>query len=110
MDPLQKTISFRPKQDAVKQEVDRNEDMIRSSLRAIAALNRTRYRAPYCTIYISFHMHSIIFRERKFNLLLSLLVLSTCSGGDCSHKFKNLMNEIGKSQTLWDKFCSIRNE
>lgn len=73
VDPLQKTISFRPKQDAVKQEVDRNEDMIRSSLRAIAALNRI-------------------------------------SGGDCSHKFKNLMNEIGKSQTLWEKFCSIRNE
>ncbi|MCD9639896.1 Cullin-associated NEDD8-dissociated protein 1 [Datura stramonium] len=44
--------------DAVKQEVDRNEDMIRSALRAIAALNRI-------------------------------------SGGDYSHKFKNLMGEIG---------------
>lgn len=43
VDPLQKTINFRPKQDAVKQEVDRNEDMIRSALRAIAALNRIRY-------------------------------------------------------------------
>lgn len=73
VDPLQKTINFRPKQDAVKQEVDRNEDMIRSALRAIASLNRI-------------------------------------SGGDCSHKFKNLMSEIGKSQTLWDKYCSIRNE
>ncbi|CAI0376789.1 unnamed protein product [Linum tenue] len=40
VDPLQKTINFKPKQDAVKQEVDRNEDMIRSALRAIAALNR----------------------------------------------------------------------
>ncbi|KAK6159687.1 hypothetical protein DH2020_003068 [Rehmannia glutinosa] len=40
VDPLQKTIHFRPKQDAVKQEVDRNEDMIRSALRAIASLNR----------------------------------------------------------------------
>ncbi|GAB2283803.1 Cullin-associated NEDD8-dissociated protein 1 [Dionaea muscipula] len=39
VDPLQKTINFKPKQDAVKQEVDRNEDMIRSSLRAIASLN-----------------------------------------------------------------------
>ncbi|XP_058007206.1 cullin-associated NEDD8-dissociated protein 1 [Hevea brasiliensis] len=39
VDPLQKTINFKPKQDAVKQEVDRNEDMIRSALRAIAALN-----------------------------------------------------------------------
>ena len=43
MDPLQKTINFKPKQDAVKQEVDRNEDMIRSALRAIAALNRIRF-------------------------------------------------------------------
>lgn len=73
VDPLQKTVSFRPKQDAVKQEVDRNEDMVRSALRAIASVNRI-------------------------------------SGGDCSHKFKNLMNEIGKSQTLWDNYCSIRNE
>ncbi|KAK3025449.1 hypothetical protein RJ639_041335 [Escallonia herrerae] len=40
VDPLQKTTSFRPKQDAVKQEVDRNEDMIRSALRAVASLNR----------------------------------------------------------------------
>ncbi|RDX84693.1 Cullin-associated NEDD8-dissociated protein 1 [Mucuna pruriens] len=73
IDPLQKTINFKPKQDAVKQEVDRNEDMIRSALRAIASLNRI-------------------------------------SGGDCSVKFKNLMNEISKSQTLWDKYYSIRNE
>nr|GMD40784.1 cullin-associated NEDD8-dissociated protein 1 [Ipomoea batatas] len=73
VDPLQKTINFRPKQDAVKQEVDRNEDMIRSALRAIASLNRI-------------------------------------SGGDYSHKFKNLMSEIAKSQTLWDKYCSIKNE
>lgn len=43
VDPLQKTINFRPKQDAVKQEVDRNEDMIRSALRAIASLNRIKY-------------------------------------------------------------------
>ncbi|XP_057469617.1 cullin-associated NEDD8-dissociated protein 1-like isoform X2 [Actinidia eriantha] len=73
VDPLQKTINFRPKQDAVKQEVDRNEDMIRSTLRAIASLNRI-------------------------------------SGGDCSLKFKNLMSEIAKSPTLWEKYCSIRNE
>ncbi|KAG8368925.1 hypothetical protein BUALT_Bualt15G0097100 [Buddleja alternifolia] len=73
VDPLQKTINFRPKLDAVKQEVDRNEDMIRSALRAIASLNRI-------------------------------------SGGDCSHKFKNLMNEIAKSQALSEKYSSIRNE
>ncbi|KZV43714.1 hypothetical protein F511_00265 [Dorcoceras hygrometricum] len=46
VDPLQKTINFRPKQDAVKQEVDRNEDMIRSALRVIASLNRIRYVSP----------------------------------------------------------------
>ncbi|CAA6667789.1 unnamed protein product [Spirodela intermedia] len=39
-DPLEKTINHKPKQDAVKQEVDRNEDMIRSALRAISSLNR----------------------------------------------------------------------
>ncbi|KAH9684487.1 Cullin-associated NEDD8-dissociated protein 1 [Citrus sinensis] len=43
VDPLQKTINFKPKQDAVKQEVDRNEDMIRSALRAIASLNQIRH-------------------------------------------------------------------
>ncbi|KAI4298901.1 hypothetical protein L6164_032414 [Bauhinia variegata] len=73
VEPLQKTIIFKPKQDAVKQEVDRNEDMIRSALRAIASLNRI-------------------------------------SGGDCSVRFKHLMNEISKSQTLWEKYYSIRNE
>ncbi|TYI77970.1 hypothetical protein E1A91_D06G178000v1 [Gossypium mustelinum] len=73
VDPLQKTINFKPKQDAVKQEVDRNEDMIRSALRAIASLNRI-------------------------------------SGGDSSMKLKNLMSEIWKSPTLWDKYYSIRNE
>ena len=43
MDPLQKTTNFKPKQDAVKQEVDRNQDMIRSALRAIASLTRIRF-------------------------------------------------------------------
>ncbi|KAK4605483.1 hypothetical protein RGQ29_013506 [Quercus rubra] len=73
VDPLQKTINFKPKPDAVKQEVDRNEDMIRSALRAIALLNHI-------------------------------------SGGDCSLKFKNLMTQISKSPTLWDKYYSIKNE
>uniref|UniRef100_A0A7N0ZXV2 Cullin-associated NEDD8-dissociated protein 1 n=1 Tax=Kalanchoe fedtschenkoi TaxID=63787 RepID=A0A7N0ZXV2_KALFE len=73
VEPLQKTINFKPKQDAVKQEVDRNEDMIRSALRAISSLNRI-------------------------------------SGGDYSHKFKSLISEISKSQALWEKYCSIRNE
>ncbi|PIA55279.1 hypothetical protein AQUCO_00800179v1 [Aquilegia coerulea] len=73
VDPLQKTVNHKPKQDAVKQEVDRNEDMIRSALRAIASLNRI-------------------------------------SGGDCSLKFKSLMNEIMRSSVLAEKFNSISNE
>ncbi|KAK1402413.1 Cullin-associated NEDD8-dissociated protein 1 [Heracleum sosnowskyi] len=40
VDPLQKTIEYRPQEDAVKHEIDRNEDMIRSALSAIASLNR----------------------------------------------------------------------
>ncbi|KAL8237397.1 hypothetical protein R6Q59_018478 [Mikania micrantha] len=73
VEPLQKTVNFKPKHDAVKQEIDRNEDMNRSALRAIASLNRI-------------------------------------SGGDCSHKFKNLMGEIAKTPLIWEKYCSIRNE
>ncbi|KAL9273514.1 Cullin-associated NEDD8-dissociated protein 1-like protein, partial [Drosera capensis] len=73
VDPLQKTINFKPKQDAVKQEVDRNEDMIRSALRAIASLNRI-------------------------------------SGGDCSLRFKQLMEHITRTIPLSEKFNSIRNE
>ncbi|GJS68358.1 cullin-associated NEDD8-dissociated protein 1-like protein, partial [Tanacetum coccineum] len=40
VDHLQKTLNFRSKQDVIKQEVDRNEDMIQSALRAISLLNR----------------------------------------------------------------------
>jgi cullin-associated NEDD8-dissociated protein 1 len=52
VDPQQKTINFKPKQDAVKQEVDRNEDMICSTLCAIASLNRIRFSA-YLDVLIS---------------------------------------------------------
>ncbi|CAM6099751.1 unnamed protein product [Calypogeia fissa] len=40
VEPLEKTVTNKTKPDAVKQEVDRNEDMIRSTLRAIDSLNR----------------------------------------------------------------------
>ncbi|KAG1370006.1 hypothetical protein COCNU_15G003720 [Cocos nucifera] len=73
VDPLNKTISHKPKADAVKQEVDRNEDMIRSALRAIASLSRI-------------------------------------SGGDCSLKFKKLMDDIMKSAPLAEKYNSVRSE
>ena len=37
---LEKTLQARLKSDAVKQEVDRNEDLIRSALRAVDSLHR----------------------------------------------------------------------
>eukprot|EP00897_Mesotaenium_endlicherianum_P010551 jgi/Mesen1/9524/ME000637S08970 len=40
VEPLEKSVTTRTKQDAVKQEVDRNEDMIRSTLRAIDSITR----------------------------------------------------------------------
>ncbi|OAY62667.1 Cullin-associated NEDD8-dissociated protein 1 [Ananas comosus] len=73
VDPLEKTITHKPKTDAVKQEVDRNEDMIRSALRAIASLSRI-------------------------------------SGGDCSLKFKVLMNNIMSTPALAEKYNSVRSE
>ncbi|KAJ6798880.1 cullin-associated NEDD8-dissociated protein 1 isoform X2 [Iris pallida] len=73
VDPLERTINHKPKLDAVKQEVDRNEDMIRSALRAIASLSRI-------------------------------------SGGDCSLKFKALMNSITHTASLAEKYNSVRSE
>ncbi|MQM07346.1 hypothetical protein Taro_040192 [Colocasia esculenta] len=73
VDPLEKTVNHKPKQDAVKQEVDRNEDMIRSALRAIASLNRI-------------------------------------SGGDCSMKFKSLMQKITSHPSLAEKYNAVRSE
>ncbi|GBG74361.1 hypothetical protein CBR_g18772 [Chara braunii] len=40
VEPLEKTVTKKPKKEAVKQEVDRNEDMIRSALRAVNSLSR----------------------------------------------------------------------
>lgn len=39
VEPLTATLTAKVKSDAVKQEVDRNEDMLRSCLRAISAVN-----------------------------------------------------------------------
>lgn len=52
MDHLHKTINFKPKQDAVKQEVDRNEDMIRSALRTIASLHRIRLAPCFLSVIL----------------------------------------------------------
>lgn len=57
----------------MKQEIDRNEDMIRSALRAIVSLNRI-------------------------------------SGGECSAKFKMLMDSIKKSNDLSEKYNAVRHE
>jgi hypothetical protein len=40
VEPLEKALTARLKSDAVKQEVDRHEDMLRACLRALDALNR----------------------------------------------------------------------
>eukprot|EP00195_Chlamydomonas_chlamydogama_P007020 CAMPEP_0202892974 /NCGR_PEP_ID=MMETSP1392-20130828/2632_1 /ASSEMBLY_ACC=CAM_ASM_000868 /TAXON_ID=225041 /ORGANISM="Chlamydomonas chlamydogama, Strain SAG 11-48b" /LENGTH=1235 /DNA_ID=CAMNT_0049577131 /DNA_START=157 /DNA_END=3864 /DNA_ORIENTATION=- len=40
VEPLEKTLTTKLKSDAVKQEVDRHEDMLRSCLRAVDAVNR----------------------------------------------------------------------
>lgn len=40
LEPLEKTVNRKVKTDAVKQEADRNEDMVRSALRAVDALSR----------------------------------------------------------------------
>ncbi|XP_030934254.1 cullin-associated NEDD8-dissociated protein 1-like [Quercus lobata] len=42
--------------------------------------------------------------------LRAIASLNRISGGDCSLKFKNLMTEISKFPTLWDTYCSIKNE
>ena len=58
VDPLQKTVNFKPKQDVVKQEVDRNEDMIRSALRAVASLNRIR-----CVLFFFYLFRKLYFQN-----------------------------------------------
>ena len=40
VEPLQKTVTTAPKTDAVAQDVERNEELIKSALRAIAAMSR----------------------------------------------------------------------
>ena len=79
---MQKTVSFRPKQDAVKQEVDRNEDMVRSALRAIASLNRIRYVyfSPFPLIW-EFHTDNCSFCFlHNFSLLDCFLKLTQAPG------------------------------
>jgi hypothetical protein len=51
VDPLEKSVTNKTKPDAVKQEVDRNEDMIRSALRAIDSLNRIKYVTVKLTFF-----------------------------------------------------------
>jgi len=40
VEPLRATVATKPKEGSVKQEVERNDELIRSSLRAIAAITR----------------------------------------------------------------------
>lgn len=56
VDPLQKIIDYKPKEDAVQQEFDDNEEMIQSALRAIASLYTVRFKSEllayseHCTL------------------------------------------------------------
>ncbi len=43
VNPLEKSVTNKTKPDVVKQEVDCNEDMIRSALHAIDSLNWIKY-------------------------------------------------------------------
>ena len=43
--PLEKTLTARMKRDAVQQEIDRNEDLLRSALRAIRSIEQHRLSA-----------------------------------------------------------------
>jgi len=40
VEPLRTTVTFKPSQTAVKQEIERNDEQVRSALRAIAAISR----------------------------------------------------------------------
>jgi len=39
-EPLEKTLTARMKRDAVQQEIDRNNDMLRSALRVVSSINQ----------------------------------------------------------------------
>ena len=84
MEPIEKTISHKPKGDAVKQEVDRNEDMIRSTLRAISSLSRIRSSLDSILASIvfspnilrAFYFHILPFFLKK-NIILCFAVAAT---------------------------------
>jgi len=40
VEPLRATVSSKPKESAVKQEIERNDELVRSALRAISAISR----------------------------------------------------------------------
>jgi len=67
VDPLEKTVTNKTKPDAVKQEVDRNEDMIRSALRAIDSLNRIKY--VFLTFWIFFLLPTRFSCQQLFSSL-----------------------------------------
>lgn len=40
VEPLRTTLTFKPSQTAVKQEIERNEELVRSALRSVVAISR----------------------------------------------------------------------
>jgi len=75
VEPYTATLSVRVKSDAVRQEVDRNEDMIRSCLRSIESLDRLEgsqdvgpFRSFMDTVVLSGHIkekYELIKKEKK---------------------------------------------
>jgi hypothetical protein len=68
VNPLEKSMANKTKPDVVKQEVDHNEDMIRSALHAIDSLNWIKYVTLKLTFFF-LDAHEI------FCLLVNILTI-----------------------------------
>jgi len=79
IEPLRKTITAKVRETAVKQQVDRNEELIRSALRAIAAIS-----------YIPDIDSSVKFED---------LVKTTIKGGPYAEQYANILKELAPKTT-----------
>jgi flagellar basal body-associated protein FliL len=57
--PLKATIDFKVKGNAVKQEVEKNQELVRSALRAVAALSKLADIGKFlgCMCWVSVAAH-----------------------------------------------------
>jgi len=80
VEPFTKTLTTRVKSDAVRQEVDRNEDMLRSCLRAVDALDRI---------------------DGSHNILaFKTFLQNTVQSGPIAPKFKSIVKERNQTEYL----------